>query len=147
MNQNLHVNKTNFYMKGSALDLALKQRCKGNLEVTYCIKRSNPWGLIITKSLEKCIINKRNYQTNSQLLCVCSLFFQVYEHIEQCAPELALLCHVLLQFHPHLSLLPGSYHGNSMIFVYMYLGASHGYLLILKVCISWVRVPTGFSIS
>ena len=35
MNQNVHVNKTNFDMKGFTLGLALKQ-AKGNLEIAYC---------------------------------------------------------------------------------------------------------------
>ena len=36
----LHVNKTNFHMKGFALGLALKQlEAKGNSEIAYCLGR------------------------------------------------------------------------------------------------------------
>ena len=31
----LHVNKTDFHMKGFALGLALKQEAKGNSEIAY----------------------------------------------------------------------------------------------------------------
>ena len=49
MNKNLHVNKTNFHMKGFALGLTLKQ-AKGNLEIAYCfphLKNHSPVSLTI----------------------------------------------------------------------------------------------------
>ena len=42
MNQNLHVNKTNFHIKGFALRLALKQRRKVTI-AGYCIINTELW--------------------------------------------------------------------------------------------------------
>ena len=64
MNQNLHVNKTNFHIKGFALGLALKQRRKAT--------RKSPIQLYTAKGVNKLILNAKSFYVGGYLAMLVS---------------------------------------------------------------------------